>query len=221
MAEIKTYQPSIDLPAANRNRAGYYAAVKKIISSLADDISEYCTVVYDDTNYRITFTPTAENINDHHIAWEVTSADWLQVGDYIGSGSIGNLSSQQFNSDPKMYFYFGNNAFFMGMGATVFACGIITTTSYDGIITPMYFDRNMHFYASNSNAKLSFTSAQHRDNNTSTKFCIKPFTFGSLGLVGNDVFYYDGGAGTIPTQTVFSINADSYICILYNILFRL
>lgn len=226
MADILKFQPSLNMASSDRNRAGYYNAMKDMISSLEEQLQAFGTLEYDDDNYKITLIPLAENLNSFTLSWEVTDANWyvLRLTLY-GAGSDIAANSRIGGDNPAFYFYFNtdNNTFFCGFYTSIYNVGWSIGHNFNGDEVPFIFTNPANVYIANTNTKVYPTGPVYWEGVVSRAMCIKPYTVRSLGII-NDIFYYFEGSSLSNNNNVgvvFTVDDQRYVVMAYNVLLKL
>ena len=226
MGELKIYQPTKGMSAADRTVDGYRAVIKEWVHSLEDVLSPFYTMSDFTSGSGVALTPVDTNINERKlqifvnadgqiVLWFPTAAD-AQTGD---------SRKAYLRDNPKLYVWIADDGAGFGMTTSSIFMGVMNTISFDGdeqyisfnipsssgIYEPHIITSNGTNYTSVSNVSMTRGSAN---------YCVKPHTCGALHLINNHLYSLDGGMAVPDELTLFTINDEKYMACSYGTCFK-
>ena len=235
MGELKMYQPTKGMAAADRTKEGYAAVIKEWVQSIEDVFTPFYTV--SEIENGINFVPIDERINFFNFqlyAYDsgATTADHLKIrlwAKYLANGN-GETANMNANEDPKIYVWSADDGCGMGVVNAPIYSGVMCTTDYDGVEQPVVIINQSSlntvsncFRIGESNgveAAGAYTSIVNRYQKKSANFCVKPHTCYDHGLINNHLYYLDGGMVLPSARTIFTLNDELYTMVQGNTCFK-
>lgn len=226
MGELKVYQPTKGMSAADRTVEGYRTVIKEWVHSLEDVLSSFYTMSDFTSGNGVNLAPVDTNIN------EVTQQIWVNDDSKIciwstnsADGKTGASMTEYLKSDPKLYVWVADDGAGFGMTTNRIFMGVMNTISFDGD------EQYISFAIPNSGGiytpemVTSNGTGYHRVQNLSTdrgstNYCVKPHTCDALHLINNHLYTLDGGM-TLPDKLMlFTINDEKYMACSYGTCFK-
>lgn len=229
MGELKIYQPTKGMSAADRTVDGYRAVIKEWAHSLEDLFAPFYTITEFSSGVGVNFSPIDPTINniEHQITipdvntiryWAMTAAD----------GNTGRVCSVSPANDPKLYVWTADDGFGFGIGDVPLYMGVMNTIDYDDNEQYIAFVNNStaenvggSFMITKSNGTeasgFSTSSVSYRG---SANYCVKPHTCNEHRLINNHLYSLDGGLNLPEYRTMFTINDEKYFSVYDNTVFK-
>lgn len=226
MGELKVYQPTKGMLAADRTVEGYRTVIKEWVHSLEDALSPFYTMRDFTSGNGVNLAPVDTNIN------EVTQQIWVNDDSKIclwsmnsADGKNGAITSEYLRQDPKLYVWVADDGAGFGITTNSIFMGVMNTISFDGD------EQYISFAIPNSGGiytpemVTSNGTGYHRVSNLSTdrgstNYCVKPHTCDALHLINNHLYTLDGGM-TLPDELMlFTINDEKYMACSYGTCFK-
>lgn len=223
MAEIMSFNPTVGMPAEQRNEAGYYAIFKAWVQAHMATFEKWFTVVYDDTEHVITLTPIAENISNRPMTLDI-SGNSLYL-EYIYSGTSTTSTYTDLSNDPPIHLY-DSEDFFIGLGNTKLFYGIFRGKKFDDgtnvqVLFTIYSSSSMNiYYKQSSSYDFSISSAYRREAALTDTYVIQRLIIKDTSIIMTNVYYLDSGM-SLPPANDFKIGDTKYCKIAYNLVTKL
>lgn len=226
MGELKVYQPTKGMIAADRTVEGYRTVIKEWVHSLEDVLSPFYTMSDFTSGNGVNLSPIDSNIS------KVTQQIWVNDDSEIclwsmrsADGKNGAVITEYLRSDPKLYVWVADDGAGFGMTTNRIFMGVMNTISFDGgeqyisfaipntsgIYAPQIVTSNGTGYHS-----ISYSSMERG----STNYCVKPHTCDALHLFNNHLYTLDGGMALPSNLMLFTINDEKYMACSYGTCFK-
>ncbi len=226
MGELKVYQPTKGMSAADRTVEGYRTVIKEWVHSLEDVLSPFYTMSDFTSGNGVNLSPIDSNIS------KVTQQIWVNDDSKIclwsmnsADGKNGATITEYLRSDPKLYVWVADDGAGFGMTTNRIFMGVMNTISFDGgeqyisfaipntsgIYVPQIVTSNGTGYQS-----ISYSSMERG----STNYCVKPHTCDALHLFNNHLYALDGGMALPGKLMLFTINDEKYMACSYGTCFK-
>lgn len=220
MGELKVYQPTKGMSAADRTAEGYRAIIKEWIHSLEDVLSSFYTIRDFTNGNGVSLSPVDPNINLISQQIWVTDTEQLKMWSSTSSdGNSGDSISAYCSTDPKLYVWIADDGAGFGMSDCPVFTGVMNTVNFDGneqYVSWVHAPSASAFRISKSNGVESTNiDTNPKTNRNSVNYCIKPHTCDSHCLINNHLYYMDGGLGLPNAKSIFTVNDEKYFFI-YN-----
>lgn len=238
MGELKMYQPTKGMAAADRTQAGYAAVIKEWIHSIEDVITPFYTIT--DTTNGVKLNPVDQNINLHEQdifirlngsvpelrLWSLTKV----------SEDTGLTADLTLSDDPTLYVWSASDMVAFGCTRSPMFMGCMHVTDFDGNEQDVMICNNCTWTATSDQIWISQTNGVNPSyirtdggmntsyTATNTKyqnFCVKPYTMSKLGLINNHLYALDGG-GELPSyRNIYTLNGETYTQIYDRVAWKL
>lgn len=226
MGELKVYQPTKGMSAADRTLDGYRAVIKEWVHSLEDVLAPFYTMEDTTSGNGVNLSPVDSNID------KVTQRVWVNDETQIclwsmtnSDGKNGTSIMESLRNDPKLYVWVADDGAGFGMTTNSIFMGVMNTISFDGdeqyisfvmpsssgIYTPWIIASNGTGYK-----PLSYSSM----NRGSANYCVKPHTCDAFHLFNNHLYTLDGGMALPDKLSLFTINDEKYMALSSSTCFK-
>ena len=226
MGELKIYQPTKGMSAADRTVDGYRAVIKEWVHSLEDVLSPFYTMSDFTNGAGVALTPVDTNINERELQIFVNADSqivlWFPT---TNDAQTGNTMKEYLGNNPKLYVWIADDGAGFGMTTSSIFMGVMNTISFDGdeqyISFAITYSGGIyapHIVTSNGTSDISVSDVP--TTRGSANYCVKPHTCNALHLINNHLYSLDGGMAVPNTLTLFTINDEKYMACSYGTCFK-
>ncbi len=240
MGELKMYQPTKGMSAADRTLEGYGAVITAWIHSIEDVITPFYTITDRTDGSGVTLHPVNPLINQHEQSIRAVQDNGLLYLRYWHLTNVDNATGiytmMLLSDDPLVYVWSADDMVAFGCANAPMYMGCCHVTDFDGNEQDVLVGNSStdtttanSIYISRSNGVNPITigtngglDTQYTATNTNYQnFCVKPYTMGKLGLINNHLYALDGG-GELPSyRNIYTLNGETYTQIYDRVAWKL